>query len=300
MLTHGLKMACRRIAGVFGVMLIGTLVAPLGGCVGQGQYDNMYETNRSLQGQLGERTRERDEALRSLELLRNQGLGGEKSLAALQSQNDELKRQLDAALANYKALESQLAGLNFGKLDVETNEALEELARQYPDLIKFDSERGMLRFASDLTFDSGSDVVSSGARSALGALSGILNKGTATQYEVVVEGHTDSQRISPRTAAKHPTNRHLSAHRAISVIEAMASTGVARDRMLAQGWGEYRPAVPNTGSGNTPANRRVEIYLAKARPGSVPPPADAPAAPRTGASNPDRKAPPAKPMDLTK
>ena len=27
------------------------------------------------------------------------------------------------------------------------------------------------------------------------------------------------------------------------------------------GWGEFRPLVANSGNGNTPANRRVEIYL---------------------------------------
>lgn len=294
MFTRTMKTACRLMVGVFGILATTTLT----GCVGQGQYDGLYETNRSLQAQLGERTRERDEALKALELLRNGNIGGERNLAALQAQNDELKRQLDAALANYKALESQLAGLNFGKLDVETSEALEELARQYPDLIKYDAERGMLRFASDLTFDSGSDVVKSEARTALGALAGILNKGSAQQYEVVVEGHTDSQRISARTAPKHPTNRHLSAHRAISVIEAIAAQGVARDRMLAQGWGEYRPAVPNTASGNTPANRRVEIYLAKSRGGSAASGSDA--SPAGGRGEVDRSAPPSRPMDLTK
>jgi flagellar motor protein MotB len=32
---------------------------------------------------------------------------------------------------------------------------------------------------------------------------------------------------------------------------------------MAGGWGEFRPAVANNANGNTPANRRVEIYLAK-------------------------------------
>jgi hypothetical protein len=54
---------------------------------------------------------------------------------------------------------------------------------------------------------------------------------------------------------------HLSAHRAISVRRVLSDRGVAPERVQAAGWGEHRPSVPNTASGNTPANRRVEIYL---------------------------------------
>jgi hypothetical protein len=80
-------------------------------------------------------------------------------------------------------------------------------------------------------------------------------------YEVNIVGHTDSQRISDATARRHPTNMHLSCHRAISVRSVLASMGVPAGRMEAAGWGEFRPMVANTSSGNTPQNRRVEIYL---------------------------------------
>src|SRR5262249_4657089 len=103
------------------------------------------------------------------------------------------------------------------------------------------------------------------AQAALDALSKILTSGAASAYQVVIEGHTDSQKIAnPTTLKNHPTNRHLSAHRAISVIDELGKMGVPSDRMLAAGWGEFHPAVQNNANGNTPANRRVEIFLAKA------------------------------------
>jgi hypothetical protein len=61
-------------------------------------------------------------------------------------------------------------------------------------------------------------------------------------------------------AAQHPTNMHLSAHRAISVRDALVSDGVTANRMQVAGYGEFRPIVPN-GANGAAQNRRVEIFL---------------------------------------
>lgn len=275
-------------------------VSMLGGCVNQGEYDRLYETNRSLTGQLSNANRERDEARAALDLLRKNYGSSSGALAQLQQNNDELKRQLDQALADYKSLETKMAGMQFGPLPAELNAALTALADQYPDLIKFDAARGMLRFAADLTFDSGSDTVKEQAKKALGALAQILNNTAASSYDVVVEGHTDSQRISQgSTRAKHPTNRHLSAHRAISVIDDLMKLGVAPQRMMAAGWGEYRPAVTNSSTGNTPQNRRVEIFLVKSA-GSAPAAETVTPAPTISTVDPKHEEPPARPTDISK
>lgn len=273
----------------------------LQGCVGQGEYDNLYETNAALKNQLATAERERDEARSSLDLLRSRMGSGEGALAALERQNSELKRQLDQALADYRGLQDRFGNLKFGPVDAETDAALKELASRYPNLLSYDSARGMLRFNSDLTFDSGSDAVKSEATAALQALSEILNNSAAMAYDVVIEGHTDSQRISAKTASRHPTNRHLSVHRSISVINEMSRMGVQPARMLAAGWGEFRPAVTNSPSGNTPQNRRVEIFFAKSSGNDVPAPAASDAAPvGSGVGNPDNNNPPTRQPDITK
>lgn len=267
------------------VLLIGGLLAMvslLTGCIGQGQYDKLYESNRSLTARNAELTRERDEARAQVELMRRNVGSNAGTLADMQRQNDELRRQLEQALADFRALEQRIAAFDFGPVDAETDQALSALAAQYPDLIRYDPSRGMLRFASDLTFDSGSDAVRPNAKQALGALAQILNSGSAGNYDVIVEGHTDSQRIAnPNTLREHRTNRRLSAHRSIAVIDELGKLGVSLDRLMAAGWGEHRPAVPNTPSGNTPANRRVEIFLVKSTGG--PRGAAAPEAPATPA-----------------
>jgi chemotaxis protein MotB len=251
------------------------LAALMTGCVGQSAYDRLHETNRSLTARNAELTRERDEARAQVDLLRRNYGNSEGAIKQLQEQNAELIRQRDQALADLAELEQRLASIKFGPVDAETDKALETLAAQFPDLIKYDASRGMLRFASDLTFDSGSDLVKDNAKAALSALAQILTSSSAAAYDVVIEGHTDSQRIAnPTTLREHKTNRHLSVHRAVSVLNELAKLGVANERMLAAGWGEFRPAVPNTPSGNTPQNRRVEIFLVKGRSmsGTVPAP----------------------------
>jgi chemotaxis protein MotB len=238
------------------------VVSLLGGCVGQGEYDRLYEVNSSLTAQNKDLARQLDECKQASDLMSRSSMSGDKTLVGLQRQNQELRSQLDRALADFKNLQKELAGMEFGSLNPETDRALRELAAAYPDMITYDAARGMLRFAADLTFDSGKDVVKPNAKDALSALGKVLTSSAASEYTVVVEGHTDSQRIGA-SKAQHPTNRHLSAHRAISVTDELGKMGVPSDRMMAAGWGEFHPLVANNANGNTVQNRRVEIFLAK-------------------------------------
>ncbi|MFN9992803.1 MAG: OmpA family protein [Phycisphaerales bacterium] len=290
-----------RISRLFrigaGLLITG---ATLQGCVGQGEYDNIYATQAALKNRLAEVERERDEARASLDLLRQRMGSGEGALTALEKQNAELKRQLDQALADYRGLQDRLGSLKFGPVDAETDAALKDLASRFPNLLTYDSARGMLRFNSDLTFDSGSDAVKPEATAALQALAEILNNSAAMGYDVVIEGHTDSQRISANTAKRHPTNRHLSVNRSISVINEMVRMNVQPARLMAAGWGEFRPAVENTASVNTPANRRVEIFFAKSSGTGVAAPKASEPASTGGSTTVDNPNVPTRQPDITK
>ena len=275
-------------------------VIGLVGCVSQEEYDRTSETARGALNGKTPAERERDEARAAADLMRNQLLRAEAAQRELEMQNKAMRAALDAAGTSIEDLQKRLGEFAFGPLDASTNQALEQLAAQYPDLISFDEARGMLRFNADLTFDSGSDVVKDSARSSLQALAKILSSGSAANYEVHVVGHTDSQRISGKTSAKHPTNMHLSCHRAISVRHELVGMGVDGAKMEAAGWGEFRPIVPNSGTGNTPANRRVEIYLTRAT-GSLSSGDTNLSQPTPGGkSTPERTAPPKRQPDVTK
>ncbi|KPK43068.1 MAG: hypothetical protein AMJ65_06915 [Phycisphaerae bacterium SG8_4] len=211
-----------------------------------------------LQADLGTITLERDK-------LRNQ-------LAAAMKTGDidvqSLQEQIAALEENKKQMEEMIASMQkqllYGSavLPPELSTMLEDFANQH-DMVTFDSSRGIVKFRSDLTFDRGSDIVAASAVAAVKSLAGILNSEDAKKFDVVIAGHTDDIRIArAETKAKHPTNWHLSVHRAISVKDVMESTGVEPKRMSVRGFGEYRPVEANLPNkkGN-PKNRRVEIYV---------------------------------------
>ncbi len=291
-LARNLRSSVRRMAAIGALIAVPTF--GLVGCVSQEEYDRTAETAR---GALNGKTlaeRERDEARAAADLMRNQLLRAEAAQRELEAQNKQLRAALDAAGMSIEELNRRLGELAFGPLDPATSDALAQLAAQFPDLISYDEARGMLRFNADLTFDSGSAVVKESARSSLLALSRVLNSSSASAYEIHLVGHTDSQRPSAQTQRLHPTNMHLSCHRAIAVRQELIGMGVDGAKMQAAGWGEFRPIVPNSGTGNTPANRRVEIYLTRAT-GSL-----SAGDVRLEQPSPDRSAPPTRQPEITK
>lgn len=254
----------RRLAGA---AMLGSLGLVLGGC--NTSNNALLEANRALTDRNTALTQQ-NESLQRL----NQEL--QAALAA----RDKAINELNMLVADMKAgrgdLEGRLAALNdkfgslrFGNLDPATDAALQALAAQHPDMLEYDPARGLLRFKSDVTFDSGSDRVRDQAQSTLTALANILNN-AAAQYDVRIVGHTDSQRLSGPTAQKHTSNLRLSADRAIAVRNVLVQDGVSAPRFEVGGRGEFDPMVANTGNGNTPQNRRVEIFLTKAYGSRIP------------------------------
>jgi len=78
---------------------------------------------------------------------------------------------------------------------------------------------------------------------------------------VQVQGHTDDLPIS---TARFPSNWELSSARATSVLRYLEQTsGLPARKLVAQGYGEFRPLVPNSSMGNRAQNRRVELYVVR-------------------------------------
>ncbi len=238
------------------VPLVGT------GCVQQDRYDAILESNRSLKEQLVSAEDERDVSRANLDTVRQELSQSRSDLARLQQQNSALRGDLDEMSTGYDDLLTRVSDLKVGPLPRDVESALTSLARNHPELLTFDAQTGMVRFASDFTFDLGSATVRSGAAQTLGALAEILNTPSAQQFEVRIVGHTDNVPIGkPSTRAKHPTNMHLSVHRAIAVRDQLTKAGVEPVRMQVAGYGSYRPIVAN-GTNGAAENRRVELYLA--------------------------------------
>ncbi len=181
---------------------------------------------------------------------------------------DALKQQITAIEEDLKKKNDLIASMQekllYGStiLPVELSTMLEDFAKEH-GMVTFDENRGIVKFESDLLFEKGSDNVAPAAIEAVKLLCGILNSEQGKKFDIIIAGHTDDIPIlKPGTRAKHPTNWHLSAHRAISVLDAMAVNNIDQKRMSVRGFSEYRPVAPNKpDKGGNPQNRRVEIYI---------------------------------------
>ncbi|MEO0473009.1 MAG: OmpA family protein [Bacteroidota bacterium] len=71
---------------------------------------------------------------------------------------------------------------------------------------------------------------------------------------VEIGGHTDSD-------ASNDYNTRLSQNRAQSVVDYLGEAGIPSTRMLAQGYGEEQPIVPNDSQANKQLNRRTEFKI---------------------------------------
>jgi len=176
----------------------------------------------------------------------------------LQLKIEALNKDLDEKRRSIASMQQRL--ISGVMLPIELSTMLEDFAER-EDMVTFDPDRGIVKFKSDLLFKSGSDEVMPAAANAVKLLCGILNSEQGKKFDIIIAGHTDDQPIR-FSKAQHPTNWHLSAHRAISVLNVMAANNIAQRRMSVRGFGELRPFVPNEpGNKGNPQNRRVEIYI---------------------------------------
>ena len=176
---------------------------------------------------------------------------------------DEMRKTAQAALEEMAGRQTlpEIA-ISGPKLPQPLDNALKRFADQHPTAVAYDSARGIIKWKADLLFALGSDVVKESSMEALRSFADVVKSPAAAGFEVIVVGHTDNTPIvRAPTKAKHPTNWHLSGHRAISVAEVLKRHGYMPERLGVMGYGEYRPIADNTKEAGKSQNRRVEIYL---------------------------------------
>jgi len=245
--------------------ILGISLFLLGGCVSQGQYDDLVTKERRGQEQIVD-LQEKISALDAeLRALKTAGPGGPS--AETIAYMDKLKSDRDALDAALKAAREDLARLANGAIDVPAmlpqalDQALMNLAAANPELMEYDSRRGMVKLKSDLTFALGSTEINANGVSALQKLASIINRADAARYGVRIVGHTDNVPVTnPVNQKRFGDNWGLSAFRSISVKDVLQRSGVAPARLEIAGRGEFQPVVANGPKGSA-LNRRVEIFL---------------------------------------
>jgi chemotaxis protein MotB len=128
---------------------------------------------------------------------------------------------------------------------------------QSPDVtVGMDKEGVVIRLSGSYLFDSGRAELKPNS---LAVLETIANEFRTSTNDIRVDGHTDS---NPIDSPRYPTNWELSAARALAVTRYFTETsGIRAGRLMAAGFGEFRPIAVNDTREHRALNRRVEIHV---------------------------------------
>lgn len=182
---------------------------------------------------------------------------------------DVLQGQAPTSIGDGSALPSQPADTLISASDVPQvaqikNKVLAALegATQVPDVeVTTDREGVVIRLSGSYLFDSGRAELKPNSLAVLDAVATVIRP---LENEVRIDGHTDSL---PIDSARYPTNWELSTARALAVTRYLSeSDNVRAGRLIAAGFGEFRPLVSNDTRDGRAKNRRVEIHLLSSTP----------------------------------
>lgn len=241
------------------------------GCVSLEAHEHVRMDNRKLKAEKEQLQQELFDARAVTGSLRDrsdsldQQLGTkDQMIANLKRENDGLERKFNQCQDIAKGIiDMPIPTITLeAPLPEELDSALKVFADQHPRLVVYNREHGTIKWTSDLLFPLGSDVVKQSAASSVAQFAEIMKLSAAANFDVFVVGHTDNVPIRrAETLQQHPTNWHLSAHRAIAVAKLLQQNGLGNSRVGVVGFGENRPLVSNDTKENRTLNRRVEMYI---------------------------------------
>ena len=239
----------------------------------------LEEERDALQGALSLATSQAADLQAELSAEQEMSEDSRRALALLNQQMQVLRDQiasLNAALeaAEVRAEEAEAQVVNLGRrLNAALAERAAELAAYRSDffgrLREILGNRTGVRvvgdrfvFETDVLFPSGSAALSSEGRESLRPIADAIIQLTEEipddlDWVIRIDGHTDPVPI--RTTS--PSNWHLSAARAISVVNWFEDLGVPSDRLVAAGFGEHYPIVEGRTAEANARNRRIELKL---------------------------------------
>lgn len=166
-------------------------------------------------------------------------------------------------------------------LSAALNKNVQAAKSQVDDMIKKGQMQGQTQIDKDglkITieeqggasfFQSGSADTTPAIDEKIMKLAPILRK-LAVDHDIMVEGHTDKQRISGSLSRYYDSNWELSTARATSVARLLIDKyGVPPERVGATGYGQYRPVCSEDTPECYAKNRRIVIFVKNLPPGAA-------------------------------
>ncbi|HEX6241233.1 MAG TPA: OmpA family protein [Polyangiales bacterium] len=178
----------------------------------------------------------------------------EQQLAALEQQASATQTaELARLRGDYQSTQQQLASEQAARQQAEqrAEQASADLARIAT--VKQEERGTVITLSGEVLFVSGKADLLPSARAKLTEVATALTQ-NHPDAAIVVEGHTDSQ-------GSAALNLDLSQRRAQAVGDFLASHGVARERIRAEGLGFSKPVTDNKTAAGRANNRRVEIVV---------------------------------------
>ncbi len=234
------------------------------------QLDSVQKSNKDLQETLdakkGELTKKVSDLIKEKDELAKKVA---EASAALAVRNQELASAREEKAAVEKAKEAELA-----KTKAEKEAELAQVKRNYEDLtasLKSEISAGevtitqlkgklTVNMVDRILFDSGMAEIRPAGKKVLERIGSVLTG--VKDKDIRIEGHTDNKPIGGELKNKYATNWELSTARATAVARHLQDQAkVDPLRLVAAGYGEFRPVSSNDTPEKRALNRRIEIVL---------------------------------------
>ena len=185
----------------------------------------------------------------------------QKALAAEQDRLNKLKKDLEASSVRLAELEKMMA---------DKDAAMKKLKETLSKSLKAFEGKGLTVTEKDgkvyvsmenkLLFESGSWTVGSEGKKAVDLVGKVL--GDNPDISVLIEGHTDNDKITGTIGGGVENNWDLSTKRATAIVNILsANAKVKKENLTAAGRGEFAPLMSNDTAEGKAKNRRIEIIL---------------------------------------
>ncbi|ESU29034.1 flagellar motor/chemotaxis (MotB)-related protein [Flavobacterium limnosediminis JC2902] len=220
---------------------------------------------KTLQSSYNALEKNSDEALKS-NMDKNRDLlaqleAKEKALAAERSRLDKLNKDLKDRSDRVNELESMIAAKEaaMNKLKETLSKSLRAFEGKGLTVQQKDG-KVYVSMENKLLFESGSWVVNPDGKKAVDLVGKVL--GDNPDISVLIEGHTDNDKITGTIGGGVENNWDLSTKRATAIVNILTSnTSVRKENLTAAGRGEYSPLMSNETAEGKAKNRRIEIIL---------------------------------------
>lgn len=185
----------------------------------------------------------------------------QKALAAEQDRLNKMKAELDASSKRLNELESYIAAkdASMKKLKETLSKALNAFEGKG---LTVEQKNGKVYVSMEnkLLFQTGSWAVGVEGKKAVVEVGKVLAQNP--DISVLIEGHTDNDKILGNIGGGIESNWDLSTKRATAIVNILGeNSGIQKKNLTAAGRGEFAPIMSNDTPEGKAKNRRIEIIL---------------------------------------